>query len=388
MSEASGATAEELLKELAPQVLGVLLRRGAPFAAAEDAVQEALLEAVRRWAQDGARPSDPRGWLVTVAWRKHLDAVRTDAARRRREVRVAAAPESGPTEQSDDTLLLLLMCCHPSLSRPSAVAMTLRAVGGLTTDQIARAYMVPVTTMAQRISRARRTIAGERLTRSGDLGGVLHVLYLIFNEGHSGAADLSTEAIRLCRQLVRTTEDPEAQGLLSLMLLHHARRASRFDPDGTLVPLDSQDRARWDTALIAEGVGVLQAALARDRLGPYQAEAAIAALHADAPSAQETDWPQVVTWYDELVTLSDTPVARLNRAVAVGEADGPQAGLRALADVPEDVHRHAAVEAHLRERAGERQRARELFTLAARRATSAPERDHLTRRAAALGDGS
>lgn len=375
----------DLLKELSPQVLGVLFRRGTDLAAAEDAVQEALLEAVGRWAGDGDElPADPRAWLVTVAWRKHVDAVRSQVARRRREERFYREPAPGPGERADDTLLLLFLCCHPRLSPSSAVALTLRAVGGLTTEQIARAYLVPVPTMAQRISRAKRALAGERLTRAGDLGRVLHVLYLIFNEGHSGDVDLAAEAIRLTRQLGRLTDEPEAHGLLALMLLHHARRASRFEPDGSLVPLSAQDRTAWDGAGIAEGVAILQAALARGRLGPYQAEAAVAALHADAPSTAETDWPQVVGWYDELVSFTDNPVVTLNRAVAVGEADGPQAGLRALADVPGDVPRRAAAEAHLRERAGDRARAQELYERAAHLATSRAERDHLRKQAARL----
>ena len=264
----------------------------------------------------------------------------------------------------------------------SAVALTLRAVGGLTTRQIATAYLVPEATMAQRISRAKRRITGLPLDQPGDLGTVLRVLYLVFNEGYSGDVDLAAEAIRLTRQLVVLTDEPEVVGLLALMLLHHARRESRTGPGGRLVPLADQDRSRWDTGLIAEGVTILQAALARDRLGEYQAQAAIAALHADARSAAETDWTQIVEWYDELLQLTGSPVVRLNRAVAVGEADGAQAGLAALVDVSPDLPRYTAVIAHLRERAGELERAAELYAEASRSASSVAERDHLTRQAA------
>lgn len=382
MSRPQPADLEELLKRLVPQVLGVLVRRGDDFAAAEDAVQEALVEAFRRWP-DGL-PDDPRAWLVTVASRKYLDIVRSELARRRREERFHDEPEPGATEQADDTLLLLFLSCHPALSPASAVALTLRAVGGLTTRQVAEAHLVPEATMAQRISRAKRTLSGERLTQPGDLRTVLHVLYLIFNEGYGGEVDLAAEAIRLTRQLASGSDEPEVWGLLALMLLHHARRDSRRTPTGELVPLAEQDRSKWDTALIAEGVDLLQHALARDRLGEYQAQAAIAALHADARSAEETDWTQVLEWYDELARLTDSPVVALNRAVAVGEADGPLAGLRALATVDPGVPRHAAVAAYLHERAGDLDRARDLYAVAARAATSAAERDHLTRQAARL----
>ncbi len=373
---------EELLRDLGPQVLGILVRRGADFAAAEDAVQEALVEAVRRWPDE--MPAEPKGWLVTVAWRRFLDARRSEEARRRRELAEVVVPPPGPTEERDDTLQLLFLCCHPALTPASAVALTLRAVGGLTTRQIAAAYLVPEATMAQRISRAKRSIAGADLGAPGDLGTVLKVLYLIFNEGYTGTVDLSAEAIRLTRQLAVSSEEPEVAGLLALMLLHQARRASRFAADGSLVPLAEQDRSRWDQPTIAEGVVLLQAALARDRLGEYQAQAAIAALHADARSAQETDWPQVLEWYDELVRLTDSPVVALNRAVAVGEVDGPLAGLRAVEQVPNDVPRHTAVRAYLHERAGDRAIAHDLYVAAARQATSAAERDHLTGQAARL----
>lgn len=375
---------EALLRDLVPAVIGVLVRRGADFASAEDAVQEALIRALDTWPADP--PRDPRAWLVAVAWRRFLDAVRSESARRDREVAVDVEPPAAPVSGADDTLRLYFLCAHPTLPPAAAVALTLRAVGGLTTRQIAEAHLVPEATMAQRISRAKRKLEGLPLDRPGDLGTVLRVLYLVFNEGHGGELDLAAEAIRLTRQLAALTDDPEVAGLLALMLLHHARRASRTGPGGRLVPLAEQDRTRWDTTLITEGVAVLQGALARDRLGEYQAQAAIAALHADAPTAAETDWPQIVEWYDELLALADTPVVRLNRAVAVGEADGAPAGLAALAAVPDDVPRRTAVLAHLRERAGDLDEAAELYAAAARAAGSVSERDHLTRQAARVRD--
>ncbi|WP_018330849.1 RNA polymerase sigma factor [Actinomycetospora chiangmaiensis] len=373
---------ESLLRELVPAVIGVLVRRGADFASAEDAVQEALIRALDTWPDDP--PRDPRAWLVATAWRRFLDAVRSESARRDREDAVEAEPPAAPVSGADDTLRLYFLCAHPTLPSAAAVALTLRAVGGLTTRQIAAAHLVPEATMAQRISRAKAKLAGLPLDRPGDLATVLRVLYLVFNEGYGGEVDLAAEAIRLTRQLAALTDDPEVAGLLALMLLHHARRASRTGPGGRLVPLAEQDRTRWDTALITEGVAVLQGALARDRLGEYQAQAAIAALHADAPTAAETDWPQIVGWYDELLALTDTPVVRLNRAVAVGEADGAHAGLAALAEVPDDVPRRTAALAHLRMRAGDLDEAAELYAAAARAAGSVPERDHLTRQAARL----
>ena len=381
--------AEAGLRDLVPAVIGILVGRGADFAAAEDAVQDALVEALATWPSDP--PRDRRGWLVTVAWRKFLDAVRAEGSRVRREERVAATalPEPGAVVASeDDTLDLYFLCAHPDLSPSSAVALTLRAVGGLTTKQIAEAYMVPEATMAQRISRAKRTIAGQRLNRPGDLRSVLATLYLVFNEGHSGDIDLVAEAIRLTRRLAAMTADTEVSGLLALMLLHHARRASRFGQDGRLIALADQDRARWDTALIAEGIGILQAALARDELGEYQAQAAIAALHADAGSVETTDWAQIVDWYDELLRLRDTPVIRLNRAVALGEAVGPAAGLAELRSLDDGLARYFAVEAHLRERAGEAGRAAELYARAVERAGSVAEREHLSRQAARARDRS
>jgi RNA polymerase sigma factor (sigma-70 family) len=373
---------EALLRTLTPTVIGTLGRRGADFAAAEDAVQEALVEAVRVWPDDP--PRDAKAWLVAVAWRKFLDAARADTSRRRREALVEDEPVPGPGAEVDDTLQLYFLCAHPSLSPASAVALTLRAVGGLTTRQIAQAYLVPEATMAQRISRAKRTVSDVRFDQPGDVATVLRVLYLVFNEGYSGDVDLAAEAIRLTRQLAAAIEHPEVAGLLALMLLHHARRPARTRADGSLVPLAEQDRGLWDTGLIAAGVDVLQSALARDRLGEFQAQAAVAALHADARTAQETDWAQIVEWYDELVRLTDSPVARLNRAVAVGEADGPRAGLAALAGLDPSLPRHAAVAAYLHERDGDAVTAARLYAEAARSALNIPERDHLTRQAARL----
>jgi predicted RNA polymerase sigma factor len=348
-------------------------------------VQEALVSALATWPDN--QPRDPKGWLVTVAWRKFLDQARATESRRAREFTVDREPPPGDVPAVDDTLRLYFLCAHPSLTDASAVALTLRAVGGLTTRQIAEAYLVPETTMAQRISRAKRRLAETPFDQPGDPAAVLRVLYLVFNEGYSGQVDLAAEAIRLTRQLASATDEPEAAGLLALMLLHHARRASRTAANGRLVPLAEQDRSRWDVGLIAEGVEILQAALARDRLGEYQAQAAIAALHADARHAKETDWVQIVEWYDELVRITDSPVARLNRAVAVGEADGAHAGLAALAEVDPSLPRHTAVAAYLHEKAGDSGLAADLYVESARAATNAAERDHLTRQAARLRRG-
>ena len=388
------------LRALTPQVIGVLVRRGADFATAEDAVQDALIEALRSWPHDP--PRDRRAWLIAVAWRKFLDTVRSDGSRRRREQRAAdeqsqgsssssgsvSAGDSlaGPGHVGDDTLWLYFLCAHPALPMPSAIALTLRAVGGLTTRQIARAFLVPEATMAQRISRAKRILAGERLDQTGDVTTVLRVLYLVFNEGYTGEVDASLEAMRLTRQLSTAIDHPEVRGLLALMLLHHARRAARIDDHDELIPLAEQDRSRWDTRAISEGVAILQAALACDELGEYQAQAAIAALHADAPSTAETDWVQIVEWYDELLVVGDNPVARLGRAVALGHADGPLAGLAALAEAPAALPRHTAAEAYLTELAGNVDAAATLYTCAAAEATSVPERRALSRKAAELGN--
>ena len=373
---------ETLLRELTPAAIGVLIRRGVDFASAEDAVQEALVQATSTWPAQ--QPADPKGWLVTVAWRKFLDAHRAETSRRAREQRVEVEPAPGPTESADDTLQLFFLCAHPSLTPASAVALTLRAVGGLTTRQIAEAYLVPEATMAQRISRAKRTVRDVRFYAPGDLATVRRVLYLVFNEGYGGDVDLAAEAIRLVGELAAMTDDEETAGLRALMLLHHARRAARTRGDGSLVPLAEQDRSRWDTALIAEGVAVLQSALARDRLGEYQAQAAIAALHADAQRIEETDWAQIVGWYDELLRLTESPVVQLNRAVAVGEAHGAQAGLAALAEIDPDLPRHTAASAHLHELAGDPVAAATLYAEAARRAPNLAERHHLARQAARI----
>lgn len=373
---------EAQLRDLIPGVLAALVHRGADFATAEDAVQEALIRAIDSWPGD--RPADPKAWLITTAWHRFIDIARSDAARRDRERRVYDEPAAGPTESADDTLDLYFLCAHPSLSTASAVALTLRAVGGLTTRQIAQAYLVPEATMAQRISRAKRTVSEVRLDQPADLRTVLKVLYLVFNEGYTGDVDLAAEAIRLARQLAAQTTDEEVAGLLALFLLHHARRPSRTRADGSLVPLADQDRSLWRTDLIAEGVAILQGALARDRLGEYQAQAAIAALHADARTPAETDWVQIVEWYDELLRFTDSAIVRLNRAVAIGEADGPQAGLAALAEVDPALPRYTASEAYLREKAGDTDSAARLYTEAAAQAQTVAERNHLTLRAATL----
>ena len=374
---------EALLRTLTPAVITILVRRGAAFAGAEDAVQDALLEAIRVWPDDP--PRDPRGWLITVAWRKFLDAIRADSSRRNREERVELESSVEMAEEVlDDTLQLYFLCSHPSLTPASAVALTLRAVGGLTTRQIAQAYLVPEATMAQRISRAKRTVSGVRFNQPGDVATVVRVLYLVFNEGYSGDVNLASEAIRLTRQLVVLTNHEEVAGLLALVLLHHARRSARTGPDGSLIPLARQDRIVWDRKMIAEGIDLLQMALARDRLGEFQAQAAIAALHADAMTAGETDWVQIVEWYDELVGLTESPVVRLKRAVAVGEARGARAGLEALAELDPALPRYTAVAAYLHERDGNLVTAARLYAEAARSAPNLPERDHLMRQAARL----
>jgi RNA polymerase sigma factor (sigma-70 family) len=370
------------LRELVPQVLSVLVRRGADFATAEDAVQEALIRSVSAWEEE--LPADPKGWLITVAWRAFIDLARSDSSRHDREVRFDAEPPTGSVPSADETLHLYFLCAHPDLTPSSAVALTLRAVGGLTTRQIAQAYLVPESTMAQRISRAKRTVARSGLDRLGDVRTVMRVLYLIFNEGYSGDVDLASEAIRLTRQLASSADDPEVHGLLALMLLHHARRRSRTGPDGRIVALAEQDRSLWDDELIAEGIVIVQAALARDRLGEYQTQAAIAALHADAPRVEATDWVQIVEWYDELLQFADTPIVRLNRAVAVGEAEGASAGLAALASVDAHIPRRDAVAAHLHEKNGELELAARLYADAALNAPTLAERDYQMRQAARL----
>lgn len=380
---------EGALRALVPRVLATLVRRGEDFDAAEDALQEALIEALRVWPDHP--PDDPRAWLASVARRRLVDARRSESARRRREETEHATPSPPPsTEIGDDTLFLLFCCCHPSLSPSSQVALTLRAVGGLTTREIADAFYVPEATMAQRISRSKRTLRGRALDRPGDLAVVLRVLYLVYTAGHAGRVDLVAEAIRLTRQLTLATEEPEACGLLALMLLNHARLPARRDADGRIVTLDRQDRSLWDTREIAEGVRVLQTALAHERRGRYQVEAAIAALHGDAGTATETDWEQILAWYDELVALTDDPIredpaAVLARAVAVGHVLGAHAGLREtdrLRDTIGDRHRWHAVLGYLHELGDDLPAAATAYAEAARLATDVGERDHLVRQAA------
>jgi len=399
IGEPSRGLDERALRAHVRPVLAGLVRRGEDFDAAEDALQEALLEALRVWPEHP--PREPRAWLTTVATRRLIDARRSEAARQRREEAAYAEPRAGEPvalEEGDDTLFLLFCCCHPDLAPASQVALTLRAVGGLTTREIADAFYVPEATMAQRISRAKHALAGppaRRLDQPGDLAVVLRVLYLIYTAGHAGRVDLAGEAIRLARQLTLATEEPEARGLLALMLLSHARLPARYDAEGRIVTLDRQDRGLWDTREIAEGVRVLQSALAVQRRGRYQIEAAIAALHDDAASAAETDWPQILAWYDDLVALTEDPVrqdpaAVLGRAVAVGHVRGAAAGLREtdrLREAIGDRHRWHAVRGHLHELAGDPPAAATSYAEAARRATNIAERDHLVRQAARARTG-
>lgn len=379
---------EDAVRSLAPAVLARLVRRGEEFSAAEDAVQEAVIAAADAWQE--RPPRDPAAWLTTVATRRLVDARRSEAARRRREANAEHEPAPGRTEQGDDTLLLLFCCCHPDLSPASQIALTLRAVGGLTTRQIADAFFVPEATMAQRISRAKATLRGRRFTDPGDLAVVLRVLALVYHAGHGRPNDLAAEAIRLTRQLTLATPEPEARGLLALLLLQHARLPARTDRDGRFVPLDEQDRSLWDTTGIAEGVVILQGALDEQRRGRYQILAAIAALHADAASAAETDWPQILDWYDELVGLTDDPAnddpaAVLNRAIAVGHVVGPSAGLAETDRVTATLGGEGqwfAVRAYLLELAGEFADAGDAYAAAADRSRDVAEREHLVRRAA------
>ena len=379
---------DQVVRSLAPQVLAGLVRRGEDFAAAEDAVQDAIIEALRVWPEHP--PRDPQAWLTTVATRRLVDARRSESARRRREERTALAPDQGATEQGDDTLLLLFCCCHPDLSPASQVALTLRAVGGLSTREIADAFFVPEATMAQRISRAKQTVRGREFTEPGDLAVVLRVLSLVYHAGHGRPNDLADDAIRLARQLTLATTEPEARGLLALMLLQHARLPARTDANGRFVPLDEQDRTLWDTAQIAEGVAILQGALGEQRHGRYQIQAAIAALHADASTSQETDWSQILEWYDDLIALSDEPdrddpAGVLNRAIAVGHVMGAGAGLaetERVAGVLGDRQQWYAVRAYLFEMGGELAAAGDAYAAAARRANEVAEREHLIRRSA------
>jgi RNA polymerase sigma factor (sigma-70 family) len=394
----------DLLRELAPRVLGALIRRYGDFADAEDAVQEALIAAVTAWPSDG-RPDNPLGWLIRVASRRLANAYRSDEARRRREELAASWSAASPDPPSgrDDTLILMFMCCHPSLTPALAIPLTLRAVGGLTTREIAAAFLVPEATMGQRISRAKAKIkaSGEPFTlpspehRPERLRLVLHVLYLLFNEGYTTSSgpdlartDLSGEAIRLARTVhAGLAEDPEVAGLLALMLLTDARRPARTGPGGELIPLAEQDRGRWDRPLIVEGEGLITAALRRGRVGEYQVQAAIAALHDQAPSHARTDWPQIASLYGLLESMTGNPMVRLNRAVATAMASGPGAGLAlldGLDDELDDHHRLHSVRAHLLEQAGDTRAAIAEFRAAAARTTNLREQQYLTTQAARL----
>ncbi|WP_222598158.1 RNA polymerase sigma factor [Lentzea tibetensis] len=379
---------ESLLRSLAPDVLGALMRRYSDFAACEDAVQEALLAAALQWPSEGV-PSSPRGWLITVASRRFIEVLRTESARRRRETNVfLMEPPPAPIAGEDDTLQLFLLCCHPSLTPASQVALTLRAVGGLTTAEIARAYLVPETTIAQRISRAKAKIKDVPLNQPGSVSAVLDVLYLIFNEGHTASSgsslnrvELSDEAIRLTRQVHARAPEGEVAGLLALMLLTDARRPARTNASGALIPLEAQDRSRWDSALIAEGSSLIESVLSTEPPGPYQLQAAIAAVHDEALSAADTDWPQILGLYDVLARLAPGPMVTLNRIVALAMVEGPRAGLAQLATADLDHFRVDAVRAHLLEMSGDREGARAAYRLAAERTLSTPERRYLRSKA-------
>ncbi len=405
--------ADDLLRGLAPEVLGAVVRRHGHFDLAEDAVQDALIAAAEQWPTAG-RPESPRAWLITVAARRLTDRLRAEQARRHREEAVAewTAVEPSPgsagpdaARDFDDSLVLLFLCCHPSLSPASQIALTLRAVGGLTTAEIARALLVPEATMTRRISRAKRTVEASgtpfRLPggdeRAGRLAAVLHVLYLVFTEGYAATSgprlqrvELADEAIRLTRLAWRLMPDePEVTGLLALMLLTHARRGARAAPDGTPIPMPEQDRERWDRDEIREGVALVERAIRRRRPGPYQLQAAIAALHDRAPVAGMTDWPQILALYDRLLAFSENPVTRLNRAVAVAMVDGPVAALAIVDALADDGrlsadHRVLAVRAHLLELLGDRAGARAAYAEAAGRATSLPRRRYLNAQVARL----
>ncbi|WP_437806920.1 RNA polymerase sigma factor [Sorangium sp. So ce1078] len=408
--------AERLLRDLAPQVLGAVIRRFHDFGAAEDAVQEALIAAATQWPRDGV-PDEPRAWLIQVASRRITDHVRSEAARRRREAfvvslvppeqQIALAADSDEAVEHDDTLTLLFMCCHPALSTSSAIALTLRAVGGLTTAEIGRAFLVPEATMAQRISRAKQTIKASGVPfqmptleeRAARLGAVLHVLYLIFNEGYTTSSgpelhrdDLSSEAIRLTRAVhALLPDDGEVAGLLALMLLTDARRAARTGPAGELIPLAEQDRGLWDQGAIAEGVALVSAALSRGAIGVYPLQAAIAAVHDEAARAEDTDWPQILALYDILMGMSDNPMVALSRAIAAAMVRGPEAGLELLSSLDADPrlaghHRLDAARAHLLERAGDHEAAIAHYSKAAGRTTNIPEQNYLLSQAARLRD--
>jgi RNA polymerase sigma factor (sigma-70 family) len=390
------ADVEGLLRDAAPQVLGVLARRYGDFAGAEDAVQEALLTAALRWPRDGV-PENPKAWLLQAATRRLIDQYRSDRSRRVRESAAAQEPQGPEVPDRDDTLTVLFMCCHPSLTPASGIALTLRAVGGLTTAEIASAFLVDEATMAQRISRAKQRIKASGVPfrpptaeeRPVALRSVLHVLYLIFNEGYTvQRAELSEEAIRLARMVRQSLPDAaEVTGLLALMLLLESRRAARTDADGDLIPLPEQDRTRWDRSRIAEGLKLLDEAIARGAVGEYQLQAAIAAVHSRAERAEDTDWPQILALYGLLEQLSGNPVVTLNRAVAAAMADGPEAGLAVLASVEDELNGHYrvdAVRAHLLELAGDLDGALTHYRAAARLTTNLPEQRYLTARAARL----
>ena len=392
------STTEDLLRDLAPQVLGALMRRHDDFAAAEDAVQDALLAAAEQWPRDGL-PDYPRGWLIQVAHRRMLDQLRSEQARRRREEEHLVEPPPDVPDQ-DDTLVLLFMCCHPALKPPDAIALTLRAVGGLTTTEIAHAFLIPEKTMGQRISRAKLKIKESGIPfrlpadRAAGLAAVLHVLYLIFNEGYASSGpdlqrrDLSAEAVRLARALhALLPDDSEVTGLLALMLLTDARRDARTGPNGELIPLTEQDRTRWDRSAIDEGVALISSALPRGPVGPYQVQAAINAVHDEAKTADDTDWPQLLALYGVLRGMSDNPMVALNHAVAFAMVHGPAAALDLLTTLAADKrianhHRLNAVRAHLLEMAGDHEAAAEEYRIAASRTTSVPEQRYLTLRAA------
>jgi predicted RNA polymerase sigma factor len=396
---------EDLLRDLAPQVLSAVLRRGVDLPTAEDATQEALLAAATQWPVDGL-PDDPRAWTVRVAWRRTVDTIRSEVSRRRREDVVATwAPDAGPAP-ADDDLRLLFLCAHPALTPPAALALTLRAVGGLTTAQVAAGLLLPEATVAQRISRAKRSVekAGGRFADPSPqefrarVDHVLQVLYLVFTEGHTSSSgtdlqrpDVAAEAIRLLRMLHRLVpDDPEVTGVLALALLTDARRSTRTGPAGELVPLDEQDRTRWDRSQTTEGLDLVARALTRREVGPFQVQAAIAAVHAEAATADRTDWPQVLALYSLLARMTANPVVALNRAVALAMVHGPAAGLAEvdrLADDPVLVrsHRVPAVRAHLLERCGATEAARQQYRLAADRTTNLAEQRYLVLRAARLG---
>jgi RNA polymerase sigma factor (sigma-70 family) len=404
---------ESLLRPLAPQVLGAVVRRYGNFDTAEDAVQEAMLAAATQWPSDGI-PDNPKSWLITVAARRQTDLLRSEQARRRHEDTVARwelprrQPDTAETPaDSDDTLILLFMCCHPALSPPSQIALTLRAVGGLTTAEVARAFLVAEATMTRRITRAKQQIKDSEIPfrlpapaeRTKRLAAVLHVLYLIFTEGYAATtgaslhrAELSTEAIRLTRMVYRVLpDDGEVAGLLALMLLTDARRAARTTAMGELVPLAEQDRSLWNTDYIAEGVALITDALPRGTAGPYQLQAAIAAIHDEASGTDQTDWPQIKALYELLLQMSNNPMVALNHVVAVAMADGPAAGLQRLDSLAEDKqlaedHRLYAVRAHLLEMTGDKDAAREAYRAAARRATNLAQHRYLNRQAAKLND--